>query len=176
MARSIAPLIGGIAIYLLLTAGSGNILLWSLPEIILSVVCGIFVYAIAPAVMPPSDRVSFTNPKRWFAFLAYLFPFFGAMAKANLNVAKLVITGKINPGIVRIKPELKNKFAVTMLANSITLTPGTLTVDVDEETNDLYVHWIDITPEAIKECEEKGYCDYKPVCGTFPEWARRVAE
>ena len=176
MARSIAPFAGGVLLYLLLTAGSGDILLWSLPEIILSIICGLLVYIIVSAVVPKMDRVSFLNPARWFKFLAYLGPFFVAMAKANIHVAKLVFTGKINPAIVKISPGLKNKLSLTMLANSITLTPGTLTVDVDEKNNDLYVHWIDITPEAEKECREKGVCPAEYVCGSFPKWARRVAE
>ena len=36
-----------------------------------------------------------------------------------------------------------------MLANSITLTPGTLTVDIDEDSNDLYIHWIIVKKEAL---------------------------
>ena len=65
--------------------------------------------------------------------------------------ANRVITGKINPGIVRISPKLKTDLGVTLLANSITLTPGTLTVDIDEKTNDLYVHWIAVKEEALKK-------------------------
>ncbi len=109
---------------------------------------------------------------RWLKFLVYGFgPFFLAMAKANLDVAYRVITGKIRPGIVKIDPKLKSDFGVTFLANSITLTPGTLSVDVDDE-NHLYVHWINI-PEGE---EKKDFADIKKVCGTFPEWARRVAD
>jgi len=89
------------------------------------------------------------------------------LIKANIDVAYRVITGKINPGIVKISPQLKSDAAITMLANSITLTPGTLSVDIDEDNNDLYIHWINVT-------------DLKPsiedICGNFPEWVRRIAE
>ena len=113
------------------------------------------------------------NPVRWFYFIIYGFgPFFIAMAKANLDVAYRVITGRIRPGIVKIDPGLKTDFGLTFLANSITLTPGTLSVDVDEDHNYLYVHWI-----RVKEGEEKKeFADTKFVCGSFPEWARRVAD
>ena len=94
------------------------------------------------------------------------------MAKANIDVAYRVITGRIKPGIVKISPKLKTDAGLTMLANSITLTPGTLSVDVDEETNDLYVHWINVKKEAL----EKMPRDYEYVCGKFPDWARRVME
>jgi len=94
------------------------------------------------------------------------------MAKANIDVAYRVITGRINPGIVKISPNLKNDLSLTLLATSITLTPGTLSVEVDEETNDLYVHWINVKMDALKKMPR----DYKDICGTFPDWARRIAE
>ena len=43
---------------------------------------------------------------------------------------------------------------ITVLANSITLTPGTLTIDVDPENKILYIHWIDVLSEDIKEATE----------------------
>ena len=113
------------------------------------------------------------NPVRWFRFIAYIFgPFFVGMAKANVDVAYRVITGKINPGIVKISPDLKTDLGITMLANSITLTPGTLSVDIDEEKNDLYIHWINVKKGAL----QKKPVDYKFVCGEFPKWIRRIAE
>jgi multicomponent Na+:H+ antiporter subunit E len=64
----------------------------------------------------------------------------------------------IHPGIVKIKTSLKSDSAITALANSITLTPGTLTVDVTDDGH-LYVHWINIkstdTDEASKLIAQK---------------------
>jgi len=90
------------------------------------------------------------------------------MTKANVDVAYRVITGKIRPGIVRIDSGLKGSLAQAMLANSITLTPGTLTVDVDDsgETGVYYIHWINVTDEDPSE---------ESVYGSFGRWARRVA-
>ncbi len=161
-------------IYLLLTAGSGNFLyFWSPAEMIMGLFLSIIVGAIARNYLCRSRNYRMLNPARWFKFLAYGFgPFFISMAKANIDVAYRVITGKIRPGIVKINPELKTDFGLTFLANSITLTPGTLSVDVDEEHNYLFVHWI-----HVKEGEEKkDFADYRYVCGNFPLWARRVAE
>ena len=113
------------------------------------------------------------NPVRWFSFIAYLIgPFFIGMAKANIDIAYRVITGKINPGIVRISPKLKTDLGISLLANSITLTPGTLSVDIDEDTNDLYIHWINVKKEALKNKP----VDCKYICGNIPKWVRRVAE
>jgi multicomponent Na+:H+ antiporter subunit E len=157
-------------VYLLLTIGSGTVGLWSTPELIMGAVLALIVGAVVRNRFIGKD-LRMLNPKRWVTFLAYLFPFFLAMAKANVDVAYRVITGRINPGIVKIDPKLENDMSLTILANSITLTPGTLSVDVKPETNELFVHWINIDPEVLKDMPR----DYHPICQTFPDWARRIA-
>jgi multicomponent Na+:H+ antiporter subunit E len=80
---------------------------------------------------------------RWFWMLAFIPIFIWEMAKANIDVASRVLLGNlrpIKPGIVKVKTKLKSEMGKTFLANSITLTPGTLTVDLKEEN--LYIHWI----------------------------------
>ena len=157
--------------YLILTTGSGHLVLWSIDEIIIGIIFSIVVGIISRRIfVKKSYRM--LNPKRWLFGLAYIGPFFIAMAKANLDVAYRVITGKIRPGIVKISPNLKTDLGITMLANSITLTPGTLSVDVDEKNNDLYVHWINVKDETLKEMPR----DYRYVCKNFPDWIRRIAE
>ena len=155
--------------YLFLTASQGEILgLWSKYEIIAAVIVSLIVTAISTKVLFQKKQFRLLNPLRWFIFLFYLIgPFFIALVKANLDVAYRVITGKINPGIVKISPNLKTDAAITLLANSITLTPGTLSVDIDEKNNDLYIHWINVT--NIKPTIED-------ICGSFPKWVRRIAE
>ena len=162
------------AFYLLLTIGSGTVGVWSIEELITGAVLSLVAGLIAGRVAVRRDEgggghpLRMLNPLRVLLFLAYLVgPFFLAMAKANLDVAYRVITGKIRPGIVRLTPGLSTDFGITLLANSITLTPGTLSVDVDEDNRDLYVHWINVSdPEPSA----------KAVCGSFPDWARRIAE
>ncbi|MDH7516877.1 MAG: Na+/H+ antiporter subunit E [Candidatus Thermoplasmatota archaeon] len=161
-------------IYLLFTTGSGTAVLglWSYEEIALGLVLSIIVGFIARKIFVKKS-LRMLNPVRWFIFLAYVVgPFFVALTRANLDVAYRVITGKIKPGIVRISPDLKTDLGITMLANSITLTPGTLSVDIDEDTNDLYVHWINVNEKAL----EQKPVDCKYICGFFPKWVRRIAE
>ena len=120
------------------------------------------------------------NPVRWFTFIGYVIgPFFWAMAKANVDVAYRVITGKINPGIVKISPNLKTDLGITMFANSITLThhynrdkSKPLIVDIDENKNDLNIHWINVKNEAL----QKKPVECKYICGNFDNWVRRIAE
>jgi multicomponent Na+:H+ antiporter subunit E len=157
--------------YLFLTTGSGGIGAWSTYEIIFGIIFAVLVGFAAKSFFV-KDNYRMLNPVRWIMALVYLGPFFLAMAKANLDVAYRVITGRIRPGIVKISPDLKTDLGITMLANSITLTPGTLSVDIDNETNDLYVHWINVKDEALKKKPR----DYSFVCRNFPKWIRRIAE
>lgn len=108
------------------------------------------------------------NPVRWAGFLYFLFgPFLWALIKANIDVAIRIVTGKINPGIVEVDTGLHGEMAKTLLANAITLTPGTLTVDVEDDSGIFYVHWINVTdPHPSGEA----------VYGSFGEWARKVAQ
>lgn len=91
------------------------------------------------------------NLKRWMYFLYYVPIFFYEVIKANLDVAYRVLHPRlpINPGIVKIKTNLKSEIAQTMLANSITLTPGTMTVDIKD--GDMYIHWIDVKSKEVEE-------------------------
>lgn len=158
-------------IYLLLTIGSGTVGLWSSAELIIGAILAVVVGALLRNRFIGKD-FRMVNPKRWLTFLIYLFPFIFAMAKANVDVAYRVITGRINPAIVKINPKLKTDMSVTILANSITLTPGTLSVDVDQKTNELYVHWINVDAKVLKDMPR----NYHPVCQSFPDWARRIAD
>ncbi len=156
-------------VYLFLVASTGEIAgLWSIFEIVLGIILSIIVSIITTKVLFQKRSYRMLNPLRWIIFLIYLIgPFFFAMAKANIDVAYRVITGRINPGIVKISPGLKTDLGITMLADSITLTPGTLSVDIDEENNDLYIHWINVT--TLKPTTHH-------ICANFPQWIRRIAE
>lgn len=91
--------------------------------------------------------------KRVAHFFIYIFKFVWEMVKANLEVAYLVIHPKvpIKPGIVKIKTKLNKDSAITVLANSITLTPGTLTIDVNKDKQELYIHWIKVKTDKVDE-------------------------
>ena len=84
------------------------------------------------------------TPKAFAYAIAFFFVFLKELVVSNIDVARRVINPKlpIKPGIVKVKTRLKSNIAKMMLANSITLTPGTLTVDIKGEY--LYIHWIEI--------------------------------
>ena len=152
-------------LWLVLTAGSKG-MLWSPEELVAGVVfSGIIAFTTKDIIGEKASR--FLNPAKWVGFVVYsIGPLFWGMVKANLDVAYRVITGRIKPGIVRVPVELENDAQYTILSNSITLTPGTLTVDACPEEKALYVHWINVT-EPHPESSE-------PVAGPFEKWARRL--
>ena len=88
------------------------------------------------------------HPRRFFSLLVYVFVFLGELLKANLDVARRCFGGckDVNPGIVKVPVDLPDGYAEAMLANSITLTPGTITLDIAEEDGKdyYYIHWIDV--------------------------------
>jgi multicomponent Na+:H+ antiporter subunit E len=89
--------------------------------------------------------------KRIAFFIVYIVVLFKEIIKANFDVAYRVIHPKmpIKPGIVVIKTTLKQDIAKLILANSITLTPGTFTLDILGDT--LLIHWINVKSENVDE-------------------------
>ena len=81
------------------------------------------------------------------AFFAYLGIFLLALLRANLDMARRILSPSLplRPELVEVKTELQSPLGRLILANSITLTPGTLTVDVNDDI--LLIHWIDAPPD-----------------------------
>ncbi len=84
----------------------------------------------------------------------YIPVFLYRMVLANLDMARRILSPKIplNPGFVKVKTKIKSKTGLFTLANSITLTPGTMSVEVDEDN--IYVHWIDVQGERDEDYTE----------------------
>lgn len=86
--------------------------------------------------------------------------FFVELAKSAWKVAIMVVSPKleIQPGIFAYPLTVTRDFEITLLANLITLTPGTLSVDVSEDRKTLYVHAIDCSdPEGTKREIAEGF-------------------
>ncbi|MBN1465756.1 Na+/H+ antiporter subunit E [candidate division KSB1 bacterium] len=120
-----------------------------------------FVVALLVSTMAGQFLITTHKQKhllhRWLYAVLYFFKFLWEMIKANVHVAYIVLHPlvPIKPGIVKIKTNLHKDAAITVLTNSITLTPGTLTVDVNEEKKEIYVHWIDVKATGIEECTKE---------------------
>lgn len=109
---------------------------------------GVLVAAFVALVMHEIIRVGFIrliNPRSWFWLLVFYFVFFYYVIKGGLDVSYRVLHPRmpIRPGIVRVRSILKTETGRSALANCITLTPGTLTIDVSED-GVFYIHWINV--------------------------------
>jgi multicomponent Na+:H+ antiporter subunit E len=109
------------------------------------------------------------QPKRYFWFIIYLFVFIWECLKANIDVAYRVLhpSMPIRPGIVKVKTTLKSDMAKMLLANSITMTPGTISVDIIDDY--LYIHWI-----YIKSEDPEVYTEI--ITGAFEKYIKRIIE
>jgi multicomponent Na+:H+ antiporter subunit E len=90
----------------------------------------------------------------WFGY--YVILFIWECIKANIDGAfRVAHPGlPINPGIVKVKTTLRSDTGLTLLANSLTLKPGTMTVDIDKENGFLYVHWVDVKAKDVQTATE----------------------
>ena len=90
-------------------------------------------------------------PVRYFWFLCYIPVLFYYMLMANFDVVYRVAhpAMPIKPGIVKVRTELTSESAKTALANSITLTPGTLSIDITDDGY-LYVHCINVRETDVE--------------------------
>jgi len=111
----------------------------------------------------------FLQPKRYGWLIVYIFIFLWECIKANFDVAYRVLhpAMPIKPGIVKVKVGIKSDLAKTMLANSITMTPGTIAVDVIDDI--MYVHWIYVSSEDPAVYTHK-------VSGRFEKYIKKIFE
>jgi multicomponent Na+:H+ antiporter subunit E len=134
-----------------------------------SALLGLGAAAVCAIILPASILQLYSlkvlNPVRWFWALLYLPVLFYHIIAANLQVAYIVLHPDmpIRPGIVRVRTSLKTSAARTVLANSITLTPGTFTVDMDDDEGVLYIHWLTVEAEDEEGASEAIASRFEPL-------------
>ena len=135
-------------------------------NIILGVVASLITILFFGKYLVSGSRKLF-QPRRYFWFIIYLFIFIWEILKANFDVAYRVIhpAMPIKPGIVRVPLHVKSGIARTMLANSITMTPGTITVDIIDD--EIFVHWI-----YVKSEDPEKYVN--EVSGRFEKYIKKI--
>jgi len=132
---------------------------WSLSasQVAFGAVVGIVVVILTGDVFEPRRGAkAFYHPGRFLWLFCYVAVFIWECFKANLDGAWRVLHPDmpINPGIVKVRTNLKSDIGLTFLANSLTLKPGTMTVDIDKESGVLYIHWIDVKTQDIQKASE----------------------
>ena len=115
------------------------------------------------------EGVRLTPKSVWYSFY-YVMVFIVALVKSNIDVIFRVLDPKlpVRPGIVRVHTKLKSPLARLILANSITLTPGTFVVDIKEGI--IYVHWIEVC------CEDDANAITENIAGQFEKILLKIYE
>lgn len=143
--KYLTAFISFLLIYLLIAGFTiDEVILGSIVSVILTIVLVKYV----------DFKVDKKFPIKLLKFLFIYIPvFLWKLILANLDIARRVLSFKIplNPGIVKVKTNLKGDFGKLTLANSITLTPGTLSIDIDEDN--IYVHTVDIKGKEEAEIQ-----------------------
>ena len=98
-------------------------------------------------------------------FFGYVIVLLYEIYLGSFFVVYAVLTMKIKPGIVKISTQLKSKLAQALLASSITLTPGTVTVDLQDDY--LYVHWLSVKTTNVHKAA-------KIIKGRFEAQLKRI--
>lgn len=140
-------------------------------ELIGGIIVSLIVALFSSRFLIKEDAFWLFNPKRLGSLIVFIPIYAIELFKANWDVAKRALSPKlnINPGIVKIETEVKSDYGLAMLANCITLTPGTIVMDVVEEKGKcyMYIHWIDVQSQNIKEASNT-------IKGAFEPWVRRI--
>lgn len=107
------------------------------------------------------------TPRALIFTIVYIFVFLWELIKSNLDVARRVVSPSlpINPGIIEAHTKIKSPMGRMILANSITLTPGTFTVEIDDDK--FYIHCIDI-------CEENTEAMAKDIIRRFEKYLEEI--
>ncbi|MCK4644115.1 Na+/H+ antiporter subunit E [bacterium] len=118
------------------------LLIWPIDAGKLILGAGIALITAIPISMLFKTGMGALNPMKLLWIILYIPFFLYKLLMANIQIAMVVLSPKINikPAILKAKTDLKNDTAKLWLANSITLTPGTLTVDV--KGDEIFVHCV----------------------------------
>ena len=147
--------IGGRNMYLIFLAAwiifNGAV---TLEIVIFGVVISAAVFAFMCKFMDYSLKKELNVYKKSFAFIAYCILLIREIIKANLEIIPRILTieEEMEPAIVKFHTKLKTDFTRMLLANSITLTPGTITIEMqgDEYT----IHCLDTSlAEGLEDSE-----------------------
>lgn len=123
-------------------------------QILLGVVLGVMIPLLTARFWPEYPRV-----RSWPRLLRLTVIFLFDVIIANIRVAVLVLGPKrrLRPCFLRIPLELTSPFTITVLANMISLTPGTVSSNLSGDRKTLLVHALDVGDEddAVREIKQR---------------------
>ncbi|MEM4717978.1 MAG: Na+/H+ antiporter subunit E [Desulfurococcaceae archaeon] len=168
MNRFSNALVVGVLVFIVYIVFTGNITSY---DLITGAVVAIIVGLLFNAITVTNPRKSI-NPLRWYYTLRYALRYFIVdETKAHVDVIKRILHPKtpVNPAIVKVPYYVDTDYAKTAIACSITNTPGTVVVDIDENQKLFYIHWIDaktLDPDKARD----------HISRVFEEYSRKIFE
>lgn len=155
-----------VATFLVLFASYVLLAGFQLQELIL----GVLVSAALTMILAKyvNYTIDYRFPVKLLMFIFVYVPVFvWQLILSNIDVARRVLSPSIplNPGFIKIKTDLKGDFAKLTLANSITLTPGTLSVDVDDDY--IYLHTVDVKGKTAEENQKLISAKFEKLLGVI---------
>ncbi len=143
---------------------------YNFSELLLAFITGFLVaYVFGGELVSSPSKIGL---RRLLYAIAYVVKYFTVIeARAHYSVVKAILSRKpdLKPAIVRIPYSVDSEYSIVSIANSITNTPGTVVVDVDEDKKQFYVHWLFTVSTEDKVA-------WKHVSKEFEEWARKIFE
>ncbi len=154
------------------------LLTWSvaLREVLVGLAVSAVVAAFSARFLIQKDAFYMYHPVRLITLVFYLAVIFmWEVIKANISMAAIVLSPDLKnykPGIIRVPAAEKpsSAYGMALLSNCITLTPGTITMEVAEDkhgNNYYYIHWIDVT-------ETNRFKAGDIIKGTMEKWIGRI--
>lgn len=120
---------------------------------------GFVIGLLVLSLVGPSDDFR-RYATRWWRSIAFAAYFLRAVVAANIRLLYFLLTPNRNmrSGIVRVPLDIQSEYGITLLANVLTLTPGTLALDVEPDRSALFVHAIYMkSPEDLVRSVKDGF-------------------
>ncbi|WP_285274552.1 Na+/H+ antiporter subunit E [Halopseudomonas bauzanensis] len=129
----------------------------SVGSLLLGAVLGVSIPLLTQVFWPDPPRLH-----RPGVMLGFVLRVLGDIVTANFEVARLILgpTRRLRPAFVVYPLELRDEFAISVLATTISLTPGTVSADISDDHRRLLIHGLDVPDEqelidTIKQRYEK---------------------
>ncbi|MBL3556108.1 MULTISPECIES: Na+/H+ antiporter subunit E [Marinobacter] len=127
---------------------------FSVAHMLLGLALGVFIPFVTRAFWPEQAKVRYLLP-----LLRYFVVLMVDIVRSNLVVARRILwyPNQLTPGFVTFPLELDDDFAITILASTISLTPGTVTAHYDSYAGTLLIHALHVTDEdeLVRQIKEQ---------------------
>jgi len=122
---------------------------FSTQQLIAGVAVALVFAVITRNFLFEKNHLKVFSPRIWYRLLSFLGVFVYEEIRSHWNVIRCIFTGRTNFAVVALPVAAEEGFLKTLVANSITMTPGTFTLVYDKY---LYIHHLNFDPRSTEEC------------------------